>query len=67
MSRVSEFRFDPTSAEYGVIGAGALSKSLIGQLPAQPRQIGSRRGRVIPCGQPDDELSACRIRGAKCR
>jgi hypothetical protein len=35
MSRASGFQ-----AEYGVIGAGALSKSLIGQLPRKTRQIG---------------------------
>jgi hypothetical protein len=35
MSRASEFQ-----AEYGVIGAGALSKSLIGQLPRRSRQLG---------------------------
>lgn len=34
-SRVSGFQ-----AEYGVIGAGALSKSLVGQLPRKSRQIG---------------------------
>src|SRR5580704_12058798 len=30
--------------EYGVIGAGALSKSLIGQLPGKSRQIGAVAG-----------------------
>jgi hypothetical protein len=35
MSRASVFH-----AEYGVIGAGALGKSLIGQLPRKLRQIG---------------------------
>ncbi|HVW11447.1 MAG TPA: hypothetical protein VHC90_22835 [Bryobacteraceae bacterium] len=35
MSRASESR-----VEYGVIGAGALSKSLIGQLPRKAREIG---------------------------
>lgn len=35
MSRVSV-----SQADYGVIGAGALSKSLIGQLPRKSRQIG---------------------------
>ena len=39
MSRASESRVNPT-AEFGVIGAGALSKSLIGQLPRKVRQIG---------------------------
>jgi hypothetical protein len=35
MSRASESR-----VEYGVIGAGALSKSLIGQLPRKAREVG---------------------------
>jgi hypothetical protein len=35
MSRASGFQ-----AEYGVIGAGALSKSLVGHLPRKSRQIG---------------------------
>lgn len=39
MSRESE-----SQAEYGVIGAGALSKSLIGQLPRKSRQIGPVAG-----------------------
>ncbi len=39
MSRASESRGE-SRAEYGVIGAGALSKSLIGQLPRKSRQIG---------------------------
>jgi hypothetical protein len=39
MSRASAFQ-----AEYGVIGAGALSKSLIGQLPRKSRQIGPVAG-----------------------
>jgi hypothetical protein len=39
MSRASESR-----VEYGVIGAGALSKSLIGQLPRKARQIGPVAG-----------------------
>ena len=33
-----------SDAEYGVIGAGALSKSLIGQLPRKARQIGPVAG-----------------------
>ena len=39
MSRASGFQ-----AEYGVIGAGALSKSLIGHLPRKSRQIGPVAG-----------------------
>lgn len=39
MSRASAFQ-----AEYGVIGAGAVSKSLIGQLPRKSRQIGPVAG-----------------------
>jgi len=39
MSRASEYQ-----VEYGVIGAGALSKSLIGQLPRKTRQIGPVAG-----------------------
>ncbi|HVY92455.1 MAG TPA: hypothetical protein VHA14_06900 [Bryobacteraceae bacterium] len=39
MSRVSESR-----VEYGVIAAGALSKSLIGQLPRKAREIGPVAG-----------------------
>lgn len=39
MSRASGFQ-----PEYGVIGAGALSKSLIGQLPRKSRQIGPVAG-----------------------
>jgi hypothetical protein len=39
MSRASESR-----VEYGVIGAGALSKSLIGHLPRKVRQIGPVAG-----------------------
>jgi hypothetical protein len=40
MSRVSVSRIKFDHADYGVIGAGALSKSLIGQLPRKSRQIG---------------------------
>lgn len=39
MSRASGFQ-----AEYGVIGAGALSKSLVGHLPRKSRQIGPVAG-----------------------
>ena len=39
MSRASVYQ-----VEYGVIGAGALSKSLIGQLPRKARQIGPVAG-----------------------
>jgi hypothetical protein len=39
MLRASGFQ-----AEYGVIGAGALSKSLVGQLPRKSRQIGPVAG-----------------------
>jgi len=39
MSRASEFQ-----DKYGVMGAGALSKSLIGQLPRKSRQIGPVAG-----------------------
>ncbi|MDE3196023.1 MAG: hypothetical protein KGN84_06760, partial [Acidobacteriota bacterium] len=39
MSRASESR-----VEYGVIGAGALSKSLIGQLPRKAHEIGPVAG-----------------------
>lgn len=35
MSRASEFRL-----KYGVLGAGAVSRSIIGQLPAKAREIG---------------------------
>jgi hypothetical protein len=44
MSRVSASRLEYGGAEYGVIGAGALSKSLIGQLPRKARQIGPVAG-----------------------
>jgi len=67
MSRVSVSRIH----EYGVIGAGALSKSLIGQLPHKSRQIGcvvgasfrvaSRMANSLRAGQPArsvDELDA---------
>lgn len=67
MSRVSVSR----SNEYGVIGAGALSKSLIGQLPHKSRQIGcvagssfrvaSRMANSLRAGHPArsaDELDA---------
>jgi hypothetical protein len=67
MSRVSVSRIN----EYGVIGAGALSKSLIGQLPHKLRQIGpvagasfrvaSRMANSLRAGHPArsaDELDA---------
>jgi hypothetical protein len=38
------WRASASQAEYGVIGAGALSKSLIGQLPRKARQIGPVAG-----------------------
>ncbi len=43
MSRALESRGEPR-VEFGVIGAGALSKSLIGQLPRKSRQIGPVAG-----------------------
>src|SRR5438067_1236988 len=66
MSRASVYR-----PEYGVIGAGALSKSLIGKLPRKAKQIGpvagvsfrvaSRMTNSLRAGRPvrnADELDA---------
>lgn len=40
MSRASEFQPDPGLKRYGVSGAGAVSKSIIGRLPAKARELG---------------------------
>ncbi len=68
MSRVLASQGNP---EYGVVGAGALSKSLIGQLPRKARQIGpvvgvsyrvaSRMANALRAGHParePEELNA---------
>jgi hypothetical protein len=70
MSRASGSLVD-RGAEYGVVGAGALSKSLIGQLPRKARQIGpvvgvsyrvaSRMANALRAGRParePEELNA---------
>jgi hypothetical protein len=44
MSRASDSPVKRNQVKYGVIGAGALSKSLIAQLPAKSRQIGAVAG-----------------------
>jgi hypothetical protein len=70
MSRASGSLVDH-GAEFGVVGAGALSKSLIGQLPRKARQIGpvvgvsyrvaSRMANALRAGRParePEELNA---------